>query len=126
MDKFLILSISILCMGSVFLFHFLNGNYNQKYLEKEYSTTIIAKQRPPAYKFLPFEIFSELTTGKKGDLQEKFHNTFKINLSSMDILQNYVDQNNEIDKFNTFLKKKNLTAREYFKIKMSKNKEKKK
>ena len=100
-EKVLILSTAIIFMFLGFLYE----SYEEKKYEILYKTEITTKS-PPPQKFLPYQKFYASLV----PLEETFQNS----LTSRDNIQEFVDQNNRIDNFKFYLKKKKLSARDYF------------
>ena len=107
-NKILILLISGACLILAYLF--------KTTISKEFKTYITIKN--PSLDFF-YEYDQILLKGIKNNnlsnsLLGIFVDNFYLNLLSLDNLDNFIDQNKEIDNFKLFLKKNNLSAKQYF------------
>jgi LPS O-antigen subunit length determinant protein (WzzB/FepE family) len=114
-EKVLILIFSIACMLLFYLYTLT--------LTKEFKTEIIIQD--PAYEVL--KKYDKFVSNKKNintieadkiktevNVVTKFIDDFKLNLLSLDNLENFVEQSKEFDDFKVFLKKRNISAQKYF------------
>ena len=122
-DKVLILSVSAICALLAFFFlTFVNIK------EKESQTRIILQIPSVApfqkYKdFLNDENFTGIIINNNNNNNVSinnnsfpliFFNSLKAKMSSTDNLESFLEQSKEIDNFKVFLKKKSVTAKQYF------------
>lgn len=108
-EKILILSISIVC-GLVGYFYGLSK-------PQELRTEILLKN-PPTGIFEPYNLFNN------NNQVGQFMSDFKLNFFSLDNLESFIHESREFDNFKTYLKLKNISAKEYFKNKIGEAKEK--
>ena len=105
-EKYLFLSITLLFLFLGYLYS-LTLNKNVEF------TSRIKTTPPPLEFFTTYEtFFDEVTIPFRG---ESFTISFNSNFYSLDNLEKYIDQNNDIDNFKNYLKKTNLTPRKFFK-----------
>lgn len=83
---------------------------------KIYKTEIIIRYAP-SFLFEPYRSFLNLTKEQQQqqDIATLFNNEFKFNLLSLDNITQFVEKNNEIGVFKSYLNKENIDARKYFK-----------
>ncbi len=107
-EKILIISVSLLFMAIGYVYGTLQPKiYKEKILLRE----------APSYLFevRPFVVKQSLFNSYMLSLAKDFNNEFKINLSSSEILDRFVEQNNKIDEFKINLASKNIDIKKYFK-----------
>ena len=96
-EKYLILIITLV---------FTIGGYVYGTLQPKVYQTTISLFHAPANVFKKYELFIPASN---------FNQKFKLNLSSLDNLVNFVEQNKKIDEFKSYLKTNNIKTRDYFK-----------
>jgi LPS O-antigen subunit length determinant protein (WzzB/FepE family) len=114
-EKILILIFSIACMLLFYLYTLT--------FDKEFKTEIVIQD--PAYEVL--KKYDKFVSNKKNintieadkiktevNVVTKFIDDFNLNLLSLDNLENFVEQSKELDDFKVFLKKRNISAKNYF------------
>jgi LPS O-antigen subunit length determinant protein (WzzB/FepE family) len=128
-EKFIILSISIIC-GLLGYFYGLLGSqdYNFK--------TEITLKNPPTQIFEPYNLFNinliknnnniNLIKNNNNDnnnnnnnndvnnIVEQFISDFKLNFLSLDNLENFIEESREFDNFKGYLKSRNISTKQYF------------
>ena len=88
---------------------------------KVYQTTITLRDAPASTfkKYESFIILNQQPTTKQQQQQQisiasNFNEDFKLYLTSLDTLVNFVEQNKKIDEFKSYLKTNNIKTRTYF------------
>ena len=88
---------------------------------KIYKTEIIIRYAPSSL-FEPYRSFLNLAKEQQKQQQQQqqgiatlFNNEFELNLLSLDNITQFVEKNNEIGVFKSYLNKENIDARKYFK-----------
>jgi LPS O-antigen subunit length determinant protein (WzzB/FepE family) len=120
-EKILILSISLIFMVIGYVYGAL--------IPKIYKTEITIREAPSslfeAYRSLPqpqLQLQSSSPSPLPSLIQEsmagQFNNNFKLNLSSLDTLVQFVENNNAINDFKNYLKEKNISVAKYFQPKL--------
>jgi hypothetical protein len=117
-EKVLILSINILCTLLFFLYALI--------AYKEFKTTIIIKN-PPENLYSYYNILFSCNGHKdkekesgcykiinKENFTEEFIYDLNLNIKSINNLNNFIEQAQELDGFKEFLKKRNLSVTHYF------------
>jgi LPS O-antigen subunit length determinant protein (WzzB/FepE family) len=122
-EKILILSISVIC-GLI-------GYYSS--LKPEEFKTEFKIKNPPSYLFEPYsQIFNNNNSSNNND-NNKFNNhditgqfisDFELRLLSLDNLEIFVEESQDLDTFKKFLKSRNISVKQYFVYKLGKVKEK--
>jgi LPS O-antigen subunit length determinant protein (WzzB/FepE family) len=104
-EKILIISVSLLFMAIGYVYGTLQPKiYKEKILLRE-APSYLFEVRPFVVKLNSYML----------SLAKDFNNEFKINLSSSEILDRFVEQNNKIDEFKINLASKNIDIKKYFK-----------
>ena len=105
-EKHLFLSITLLFLFLGYLYS-LTLNKNVEF------TSRIKTTQPPLEFFSTYQIFfDEINIPFKG---ESFIKTYNSNFYSLDNIEKYIDQNNDINNFKNYLKKTKINPREFFK-----------
>jgi LPS O-antigen subunit length determinant protein (WzzB/FepE family) len=130
-EKVLILSISIICGLAGYLF---------SYFQTKNFKTEIKFNDPP---FQLFEFYSLKPNNKNNNSNNENNNSnnennnnnnktifgqfiysFKINFTSLDFIESFLEESRDFDSFKEYLKSKNITVREYFYNRIGQVKEK--
>jgi LPS O-antigen subunit length determinant protein (WzzB/FepE family) len=111
-EKILILSISLIFMVIGYVYGVLQP--------KIYKTEMILREAPSSL----FEIY--LTLQQQQDITKQFNDNLKLDLSSLDTLVQFVENNNNTSNFKNYLEEKNVSARNYFRGKFGLANDKKK
>jgi LPS O-antigen subunit length determinant protein (WzzB/FepE family) len=114
-EKILIFSSSLIFMAIGYVYGALQP--------KIYKTEIILHATPLSL----FEVYQPFFSKQQQQQQQQqqqglvgqFNNNLKLNLLSLDTLVQFVEKNNTINDFKNYLKEKNISARSYFKGKIS-------
>ena len=118
-EKVLILSISIICGLVAYLY--------ASFQPLEFKTEIKLKN-PPFQLFEPYGYNFNNSNNNNNNLNnnifEKFISDFKSNFLSSDNLQSFLEERREFDNFKVYLKLRNISAKMYFKDRISEVKEK--
>jgi hypothetical protein len=77
------------------------------YASLEFKTEITLKN-PPTQIFEPYNLFNN------NNIAEKFISYFKLNLLSLDNVENFIEESREFDNFKGYLKSRNISAKQYF------------
>ena len=108
-EKILILFISII-FG-------LLGYFYQLLKPHEFISEITLKN-PPTQIFEPYNLFNIYTTNNNNNNNNnivlQINSDFKLNLLSLDNVQNFIEESREFDNFKRHLKLRNISAKEYF------------
>ena len=104
-EKYLILSITFLFL----VFGYLYASTLNKNVE---FTSRIKTQQPPLESFSIYKAF--FTEMRIPFREESFIITFNSNMFSLDNIEKFVDQNNDLDDFKNYLKKNDQTVRVFF------------
>jgi LPS O-antigen subunit length determinant protein (WzzB/FepE family) len=104
-EKILILSISSIFMVAGFVYGALQP--------KIYKTEITIREAP-SYLFQAYSPFLSTQQQQQQGIVSQFNNNAKLNLSSLDTLVQFVENNNTINDFKNYLKEKNISIKEYF------------
>jgi LPS O-antigen subunit length determinant protein (WzzB/FepE family) len=124
-EKILILSISIICgfLGCLYAF----------FQPEEFKTEIKIKNPPPQL-FVPYsQLFISNVNNNKvnnnnnnnnNSITEQFISDFQLNFLSLDNLEIFVEESRDLDTFKTYLKSRNIPAKQYFEKKFGEVKEK--
>ena len=106
-EKILILSISII-FGLLGYFYALSKPQEQK-------SEIILKN-PPTQIFEPYNFFNFNINNinNNNSMAVQFISDFKLNLLSLDNVQNFIEESKEFDNFKEYLKSRNISAKQYF------------
>ena len=116
-EKILILSISLIFMIAGYVYGALQP--------KIYKTEIVLREVPSSL-FLVYQPFFSSQQQQQPqqpqqpplqDIARQLNDNFKLNLSSLDTLVQFVEETNTINDFKNHLKEKNISARNYFKEK---------
>jgi LPS O-antigen subunit length determinant protein (WzzB/FepE family) len=113
-EKILILSISLIFMIVGYVYGALQP--------KIYKTEIVLREAPSSL-FLVYQPFFSSQQQQQQqqpppqDIARQLNDNFKLNLSSLDTLVQFVEETNTINDFKNHLKEKNISARNYFKDK---------
>jgi LPS O-antigen subunit length determinant protein (WzzB/FepE family) len=102
-EKILILSISIIC-GLLGYFYGLSK-------PQELRTEITLKN-PPKQIFEPYNLFNN-NNNNNNKIVEQFISDLKLNLLSLDNLENFIEESREFDNFKGYLKSRNIFAKQY-------------
>ena len=107
-EKILILSISIIC-GLLGYFYGLSK-------PQEFKTEIILKN-PPIQIFEPYNLLNNNLSNNNlsnnnlsNNITGQFISDFKLNLLSLDNVQNFIEESREFDNFKGYLKSKNISV----------------
>ena len=112
-EKILILSISIICG--------LLGYLYVSFKPEEFIIQIKIKN-PPFHLFEPYtQVF---TKNINSNLAQEFISDFKLNLLSLDNLEIFVEESQDLDIFKKYLKSRNVSVKQYFANKLGEAKEK--
>ena len=109
-EKILILSISIIFGLLGYLYQLLKP--------QEQKSEIILKN-PPMQIFEPYN-FSNINNNNNNNnnnsnnIAIQFISDFKLNLLSLDNVQNFIEESKEFDNFKEYLKSRNISAKQYF------------
>lgn len=118
-EKILILFIIIICS----LLGYLYGSFKPE----EFKTEIKIKNPPPQL-FVPYSQFfiSNVNNNKvnNNSITEQFISDFQLNFLSLDNLEIFVEESRDLDTFKTYLKSRNISAKQYFEKKFGEAKEK--
>ena len=116
-EKILILSISIIC-GLLGYFYTLSK-------PQEFKSQITLKN-PPTQIFDAYNLFNSSnnyntntnnnTNANSISIAGQFISEFNLNFLSSDNVENFIEENREFNNFKDYLKSRNISAREYFKI----------
>jgi hypothetical protein len=111
-EKILILSISLIFMIVGYVYGTLQP--------KIFKTEVVIREAPSylfqAYQpFLVTDIITAQQEQKKISISGEFNDSLKLNLSSLDTLVQFFENNNKISNFKNYLKKKDISAKDYFK-----------
>jgi|688.fasta_scaffold519077_1 hypothetical protein len=98
-EKISILSISIICGLAGYLY--------ASFQPQEFKAEITIKNPPP-------QLFESYNINNN-NITEQFISNFKINISSLDNLQSFVEESREFDNLKEYLKSNNISVRKYFK-----------
>ena len=101
-EKILILSISLVFVVMGYVYGALQP--------KIYKTEIILREASPSL----FEAYRPFFSTRQQDIARQFNDDFKLNLSSIDILVQFVEETNTINDLKNDLKEKNISPRNYF------------
>ena len=108
-EKILILSISFVFMVAGYVYGALQP--------KIYKTEIVLREAPSSF----FEVYRSFYITEQQQQQQsiarEFNDNFKLNLSSLDTLVQFVEETNTINDFKNHLKDQKISARDYFKEK---------
>jgi len=106
-EKILILSISIIC-GLVGYFY---GLLKPQELRAE-----ITLKNPPTQIFEPYNLFNINlnNNNNNNNIAGQFISDFKLNLLSLDNLENFIEESREFDNFKGYLKSRNISGKQYF------------
>jgi LPS O-antigen subunit length determinant protein (WzzB/FepE family) len=109
-EKILILSISLIFMVAGFVYGALQP--------KIYKTEITIRE-VPSYLFQAYGPFLRIQQQQQQQqlhqgIARQFNDDLKLNLSSLDTLVQFVENNNTINDFKNYLKEKNISVKEYF------------
>lgn len=104
-DKILILSISIICG--------LLGYFYALIKPQELRSEIILKN-PPTQIFEPYNLLNINLNNNINNIAEQFISDFKLNLLSLDNVQNFIEESREFDNFKGYLKSRNISVKQYF------------
>ena len=99
-EKILVLSITIIC-GLLGYFYGLSKI-------QELRTEIVLKD-PPIQIFDSYNSFSY----NDNNIVQQFVSDFKLNLLSLDNLENFIEESREFDNFKGYLKSRNISAKQY-------------
>jgi LPS O-antigen subunit length determinant protein (WzzB/FepE family) len=102
-EKILILSISIICGLAGYLY--------ASFQPQEFRTEIKLKN-PPIQIFEPYNSFN--TNNSLNNIAGQFISDFKLNLLSLDNVQNFIEESREFDNFKGYLKSRNISVKQYF------------
>jgi LPS O-antigen subunit length determinant protein (WzzB/FepE family) len=102
-EKILILSISIICGLAGYLY--------ASFQPQEFRTEIKLKNLPIQI-FEPYNIFN--INNNNNNIAEQFISDFKLNLLSLDNVQNFIEESREFDNFKGYLKSRNISVKQYF------------
>jgi hypothetical protein len=78
---------------------------------KTYKVTILIREAPTYL----FDTYSKAGLSKGALISENFNNEFMLLLSLSDTFGRFIEQNNKIDEFKLYLKKKNINSEKFFK-----------
>lgn len=85
---------------------------------KKFTSTITVRDAPNHFfeEYRPFLIkdFFQSNQGQPVGIAESFNNEFELNLLSIENLLVFFEENNKIEAFKDYLKKNNISARDYF------------
>ena len=108
-EKILILSISIICGLASYLY--------ASFQPQEFKTEIQLKN-PPTQIFDAYNLFNinfnNNNNNNKNNIAEQFISDFKLNLFSLDNIENFLDESREFDNFKGYLKSRNISVKQYF------------
>lgn len=107
-EKILILSTSIIC-GLL--------GYLYAYFQPQNFKTEIKLKNPPTQLFQPYSYLINKSAAQ-------FISDFKLNFLSLDNVEIFVEESQNLDNFKGYLKSKNITVKKYFKDKLVEAKEK--
>ena len=119
-EKFLILSVSL-----VFFF---GGYFYEVNKPKIYKSEVVLRD-PPKFLFEEYRfIFKDNLEYQLSDkyLVKFYIDEFRLNLLNLNSLVEFVEQNNEIDNFKSYLKQNNISVSDYFRGKFDSAVEKRK
>jgi hypothetical protein len=105
-EKILILSISFIFIVIGYVY----GALQPKIYKTEITIRNVSSSLFEAYH--PF--FSTEQQQQQKGIAGEFNDNFKLNLSSLDTLVQFVENNNKINNFKNYLKEKDISARKYF------------
>jgi LPS O-antigen subunit length determinant protein (WzzB/FepE family) len=74
--------------------------------------TVITLKNPPKQIFEPYNLFDIDNNNNK--IFEQFISDFKLNLLSLDNLENFIEESREFDNFKGYLKSRNISVKQYF------------
>jgi len=119
-EKILILFISIICSLLGYLY---------AYFKPEEFKTEIKIKNPPPQLFAPYSQFftSNVNNNKvnnNNSIAGQFISDFQLNFLSLDNLEIFVEESRDLDTFKTYLKSRNISAKQYFEKKFGEAKEK--
>ena len=104
-EKILILSISIICGLAGYLY--------ASFQTQEFRTEIKLKN-PPIQIFEPYSTFNINNNLNNNNIAGQFISDFKLNLLSLDNVQNFIEESREFDNFKGYLKSRNISVEQYF------------
>jgi ABC-type multidrug transport system fused ATPase/permease subunit len=107
-EKILILSISLFFMVAGYVYGALQPNI--------YKTEITIREAPSSL-FEAYRPFFSTQQQQQQGIARQFNDDLKLNLSSLDTLVQFVENNNTINDFKNHLKEKNIDVRDYFREK---------
>jgi LPS O-antigen subunit length determinant protein (WzzB/FepE family) len=121
-EKILILFISIICS--------LLGYLYASFKPEEFKTEIKIKNPPPQL-FEPYSQFftnnvnnNKVNNNNNNSITGQFISDFQLNFLSLDNLEIFVEESRDLDTFKTYLKSRNISAKQYFEKKFGEAKEK--
>ena len=105
-EKILILSISIIC-GLLSYFYALS-----KPTELRVEITL---KNPPTQIFEPYNLFNvNNNNNNNNNIAGQFISDFKLNLLSLDNVENFIKESREFDNFKGYLKSRNISVEQHF------------
>ena len=114
-EKILILSISIICGLAGYLY--------ASFQPQEFRTEITLKN-PPTQIFEPYNLLNinlnnnnnsnSNSNSNSSNIAGQFISDFKLNLLSLDNVQNFIEESREFDNFKGYLKSRNISVKQYF------------
>ena len=112
-EKILILSISFVFMVAGYVYGALQP--------KIYKTEIVLREAPSSFfeVYRSFYILEQQQQQQQQGFAGEFNYNFKLNLSSLDTLVQFVEETNTINDFKNHLKDQKISARDYFKEKFN-------
>ena len=131
-EKILILSISIICGLAGYLYA---SSQPQEFkieiklknpstqLFEPYSEFFVPNNNNIKY-FVPNNNNNNDNNNNNKNISEQFISDFKLNLLSLDNVQNFIEESREFDNFKEYLKSRNISTKEYFRNKIDEVKEK--
>jgi LPS O-antigen subunit length determinant protein (WzzB/FepE family) len=111
-EKILILSISIICG--------LLGYFYASLKSQEFKIEITLKN-PPTQIFEAYNLFNpnnnnsnNNNNNNNNNIAGQFISDFKLNLLSLDNVENFIEESREFDNFKRYLKSRNISTKQYF------------
>jgi LPS O-antigen subunit length determinant protein (WzzB/FepE family) len=114
-EKILILSISIICG--------LLGYLYVSFKPEEFIIQIKIKN-PPFHLFEPYTQVFTKNSNSNSNIAQEFISDFKLNLLSLDNLEIFVEESQDLDTLKKYLKSRNISTKQYFAKKFVEEKEK--
>jgi LPS O-antigen subunit length determinant protein (WzzB/FepE family) len=104
-EKILILSISII---------FGLAGYLYAITQLQELKTEITLKNPPVQIFEPYNLFNNNNINNINNIAGQFISDLKLNLLSLDNLENFIEESGEFDNFKGYLKSRNISVKQYF------------